>query len=145
MNSMVATIKNYNSIQEIAESLDKELAETKSALGDNLRKLDEIRTLAEKTKKIREIVMKLAGKKNINGENLGEIDLNGLKIVLDANAFHELTAIEEAVRSQQEYLLDLQKARDALQPLEKLGDTEGLQFIVVEKHKVPQRILLKGF
>ncbi len=142
---MVATIKNYNSIQEITESLDKELAETKSVLGDYLRKLDEIRTLAENSKKIREIVVKLAGKKNINGENLGEIELNGLKIVLDANAFHELTAIEEVVRSQQEYLLVLQKAREAIQPLGQLGDTEGLQFIVVEKQGVPQRILLKGF
>jgi hypothetical protein len=141
---MVATIKNYNSIQEIAESLDKEIAEAKSALGDYLRKLDEIRTLAEKTKKIRETIIKLAGKKNMNGENLGEIDLNGLHIVLDANPFHELTVIEEAVRSQQEYLLVLQKAREALQPLKQLGDTEGLQFIVVENDKVPQRILLKG-
>ena len=48
---MVATIKNYNSIQEIADSLVKEIAEAQSAFGDYLRKLDEIRTLAEKTKK----------------------------------------------------------------------------------------------
>jgi acetate kinase len=142
---MATKIKNYNSIQEIAENLDKELAETKSVLGDYLRKLDEKRTLAENSKKIREIVMKMAGKKNGNVENLGEIELNGLKIVLDANAFHELTAIEDVVRSQQEHLLVLQKAREALQPLGQLGDTEGLEFIVVENEGIPQRILLKGF
>jgi acetate kinase len=142
---MATKIKNYNSIQEIAENLDNELAETKSVLGDYLRKLDEKRTLAENSKKIREIVVKLAGKKNANVENFGEIELNGLKIVLDANAFHELTAIEDVVRSQQKYLLVLQKAREALQPLGQLGDTEGLQFIVLENKGIPQRILLKGF
>ena len=32
-------------------------------LGEYLRRLDEIRTLAEKSKKVRDVVMKLAGKK----------------------------------------------------------------------------------
>ena len=44
---MVIQIKEYNSAQAIAEGLDKELSETKSLLGEYLRRLDEIRTLAE--------------------------------------------------------------------------------------------------
>ena len=60
---MVTKIKEYTSAQAIAESLDKELSETKSVLGEYLRRLDEIRTLAEKSKKVRDVVMKLAGKK----------------------------------------------------------------------------------
>ena len=60
---MVTQIKEYNSAQAIAEALDKELSETKSVLGEYLRRLDEIRNLAEKSKKVREVVMKLAGKK----------------------------------------------------------------------------------
>ena len=59
---MVTQIKEYTSAQAIAEALDKELSETKSVLGEYLRRLDEIRTIAEKSKKIREVVMKLAGK-----------------------------------------------------------------------------------
>jgi hypothetical protein len=142
---MVAAIKSYHSVEEISETIDKEIADTKSALGDYLRKLDEIRTLAEKSKKIREIVMKLAGKKTGHSENLGEIEVEGLKIVLDANASHELTAIEDAVRSHQEYLQVLQNAREGLKSLEQLGDTEGLEFMVVENQRVPTRILLKAF
>ena len=142
---MVIAIKTYNSVEEIAQTLDKEIVETKSALGDYLRKLDEVRNLAEKSKKVREIVMKLAGKKNGHNEDLGEIEVGDLKIVLDANATHELTAIEDAVRSHQEYLLVLQKAREALKSLDQLGDTEGLKFIVLEKQGVPERILLKSF
>src|SRR4030042_1541654 len=90
---MVVQIKEYTSAQAIAEGLDKELSETKSLLGEYLRKLDEIRTLAEKSKKIREVVLKLAGKKPTT-ENPSEITVGTLNIILDANPFHELTAIE---------------------------------------------------
>ena len=110
---MVVEIKEYGSAELIAEKLDKEIGDTKSTLGEYLRRLDEIRNLAEKSKKIREVVMKLAGKKQAT-ESMGEIAVGELDIVLDANPFHELTAIESVVRSHQERLLVLQKAREAL-------------------------------
>jgi hypothetical protein len=139
---MVTQIKEYNSAQAIAEALDQQLSETKSILGENLRKLDEIRTVAEKSKKVREVVMKLAGKKSSN-DNPSEITIGNLNIILDANAFHELTAIESVVRSHQERLLTLQKARDALKWLDQLGDTEGLKYLVLENEGIPERILFK--
>jgi len=86
--------------------------------------------------------MKLAGKK-ASTESLGEITIGNLSIVLDANPFHELTAIEEVVRSHQERLLVLQKTREALKWLDQLGDTEGLKYLVVENDGVPERILFK--
>ena len=140
---MVTQIKEYTSAQAIAEALDQELSETKSILGEYLRKLDEIRTLAEKSRKVREIVMKLAGKKAPT-ESQSEITVGTLNIVLDANPFHELTAIESVVRSHQERLLVLQKVREALKWLDQLGeDTEGLKYLVVEDDGVPERILFK--
>jgi hypothetical protein len=139
---MVTQIQEYNSAQAIAESLDKELSETKSVLGEYLRRLDEIRTLAEKSKKVREVVMKLAGKK-VAVENPSEITVGTLNIILDANAFHELTAIESVVRSYQERLLVLQKVREALKWLDQLGDTEGLKYLVLEDEGIPERILFK--
>jgi hypothetical protein len=139
---MVVEIKEYASAEEIAETLDKEISDTKSTLGEYLRRLDDIRALAEKSKKIHEVVMKLAGKKAA-AESLGEISIGSLNIVLDANPFHELTAIEEVVRSHQERLLVLQKAREALKWLDQIGDTEGLKYLVVETDGVPERILFK--
>jgi len=139
---MVVEIKEYASAEEIAETLEKEISETKSTLGEYLRRLDDIRALAEKSKKIREVVMKLAGKKAAT-ESLGEITIGNLSIVLDANPFHELTAIEEVVRSHQERLLVLQKTREAMKWLDQLGDTEGLKYLVVENDGVPERILFK--
>jgi hypothetical protein len=139
---MVVKIKEYASAEEIADTLEKEITDTKSMLGEYLRRLDDIRALAEKSKKIREVVMKLAGKKAA-AESLGELTIGNLNIVLDANPFHELTVIEEVVRSHQERLLVLQKAREALKWLDQLGDTEGLRYLVVEDDGVPERILFK--
>jgi hypothetical protein len=139
---MVTQIKEYTSAQAIAEALDKQLSETKSILGEYLRKLDEIRTLAEKSKKVREIVLKLAGKKTPT-ESQTEITVGTLNIVLDASPLHELTAIESVVRSHQERLMVLQKVREALKWLDQLGDTEGLKYLVVEDEGVPERILFK--
>jgi len=139
---MVVEIKEYTSAEEIAENLESKISETKSTLGEYLRRLDDIRSLAEKSKKIREVVMKLAGKKAVT-ESLGELSIGNLSIVLDANPFHELTAIEEVVRSNQEKLLVLQKAREALKWMDQLGDTEGLRYLVVENDGMPERILFK--
>jgi hypothetical protein len=136
-------IKNYDSVKDIADTLEKEISETKSSLGEYLRKLDEIRTFAEKSKRVREIVMKMSGKKTGANDSMGELEIGGLKIILDANAFHQLTAIESAVRSHQERLMVLQKASEGLKSLDQIGDTEGLNFIVLENHGVPERILLK--
>jgi hypothetical protein len=140
---MVTQLREYNSAQAIADALDKDLSETKSLLGEYLRRLDEIRTLAEKSKKVREVIMKLAGKKTSSADTPGEITVGTLNIILDANAFHELTAIESVVRSHQERLLVLQKVRDALKWLDQLGDTEGLKYLVLEDEGIPERILFK--
>ena len=88
---MVTQIKEYTSTQAITEALDQQLSQTKTILGENLRRLDEIRTKAENSKKIREVVMKLSGKK-ATAESQSEITVGGLEIVLDANPFHVLTA-----------------------------------------------------
>jgi hypothetical protein len=139
---MVVELKEYESAVDIAKAMDKDISRTKSILGEYLRRLDSIRNLAERSKKIREVVFKLAGKKSAQ-ESLGEITVGDLNVVLDANPFHELTAIEQVVRSQQDRLLVLQKARDALNWVDQIGDTEGLKYIVLESDGVPERILLK--
>jgi len=139
---VVVEIKEFGSVEEIEEALDKQISETKSELGEYLRRLDEIRSLAEKTKKVRQVVMKLAGKK-VDAERLGEITVDNVNVVLDASPYDELIALESVVRSHQERLLKVQKAREGLKPLDELGDTEGVKFLIVENDGVPERILLK--
>jgi hypothetical protein len=139
---MVVELKEYESAIDIAKAMDDDISKTKSVLGEYLRRLDSIRNLAERSKKIREVVFKLAGKKS-GQSSLGEINVGDLSVILDANPFHELTAIEQVVRSQQDRLLVLQKAREALNWIDQIGDTEGLKYLVLESDGVPERILLK--
>ena len=139
---MVVKLKEYESAVDIAKAMDDDISKTKSILGEYLRRLDSIRNLAERSKKIREVVFKLAGKKSAQN-SLGEITVGDLSVILDANPFHELTAIEQVVRSQQDRLLVLQKAREALNWVDQIGDTEGLKYLVLENDGVPERILLK--
>ena len=139
---MFAGIVEYGSPEEIAEHIDKEIAHTKSALGEYLRQLDEVRGVAEKSKKLHDIVAKVSGKKQPK-ENPQQIDVNGLAIVLDATSLHELEALETVLRSHQQRLLALQKAKEALESLDPLGDTEGMRILVLEREGVPEQILLK--
>ena len=139
---MVVDLKEYESATEIAASLDSEITRVKSILGEYLRRLDDIRALAERSKKIREMVLKLAGKRG-GEERIGEINVGDLNIVLDAGPFHELTAIEKVVRSQQDRLTLLQKARESLDWLDEIEDTDGITYLVLERDGAPEKVLLK--
>jgi hypothetical protein len=139
---MVVDLKEYESAAEIAANLDSEITRVKSTLGEYLRRLDDIRALAERSKKIREMVLKLAGKRGVE-EKLGEINVGDMNIVLDAGPFHELTAIEKVVRSQQDRLTLLQKARESLDWLDEIEETDGITYLVLERDGAPEKVLLK--
>jgi hypothetical protein len=135
-------IKEYGSATQIEEHIDKEIAATKSALGEYLRQMDDVRGAAERSKRLYDIVSKATGKKQ-SMEKQDQIAVNGLEIVLDATPLNQLTVIESVVRSHQQRLLTLQKAKDALKTLDQAGDTEGILYLVLEREGIPEQILLK--
>ncbi len=135
-------ISEYSSVSEISESIEKELAETKSALGGYLRQLDDRRAVAEKTQRIYNVVAKVADKMP-SKTNPNSVDLGSLEVVVDATVLNELTAIENVVQSHQKRLIALQKAREALKTLDQAGDTEGIKYLAIEKDGIPEQILLK--
>jgi len=139
---MVIELRTYDSPTGIIEAVDSEIVRTKSTLGEYLRRLNEIRSLAEKSRKIREVFFKLAGKRETQ-ENFNELTIGNLDIVLDADSWSELTAVEEAVRSQQERLLELQKAREALKWIDQIGNIEGFKYIVLENNGIQKKILIR--
>jgi hypothetical protein len=56
-------IVEHGSAVEIAEKIDREIAATKTALGEYLRQLDDVRSVAEKSKRLHDVVAKVSGKK----------------------------------------------------------------------------------
>lgn len=137
---MVVNLKEFDSATEIVKAVDHEITETKNTLNGHLRRLEGIRALAEKSKRIREIVSKIAGKRTIIES---EVSIGGIGLILDAKSVHELAAIEEVARSQQEKLVALQRAREGLKWADQIGETEGFKFLVLEKDGVPVKILLR--
>lgn len=138
---MVVGLKEFDSATEIVKAIDQEITETKNTLNGYLRRLEDLRAFAEKSKRIREIVFKFAGKKAI--AEVAEVSVSGINVILEAKAVHELVAIEEVVRSQQEKLVALQKAREGLKWADQIGETEGVKFLVLEKNAVPEKILFR--
>lgn len=139
---MAVELRTYNSPTEIIEAIESEIVQTVSTLGGYLRRLDEIRSLAEKSRKIREIVFNFAGKKETQ-DNFNELTIGSLDIVLDANSWNELAAIKEAVRSQEERLLELQKAREAIKWVNQIGNIDGFKYLVLENDRVQKKILIQ--
>ncbi len=143
---MTIEVKNYNSINDLISALDEEVARSKSQLGEYLRKFDEIRFLAERSRRLRETLLKAVGSKErqtmVDGVKVGE-----LTVVLDVRPEHELTVLEEAVKSYQERILTLQKSRESLKGFEmareEAEDVKGIICTVLENSGIPQKILVK--
>jgi hypothetical protein len=131
-------IKEYSSAVEITEKIEKEMAETKSSLGEYLRQLDDKRSVAEKAQRLHDVFTKIANKKEAK-ENTNQIEVNGLEIVLDATALNELTAIESVVKSHQQRLMALQQAQEALKALDQVSDTEGIRYLALERDGIPDK------
>ena len=133
-------IKEFTSFMEVTETLDKEISNTKSMLSKYLSRLDEVRHSAENLKKLHSTLSKVVGRKALK-ESLGEINVEDMTFVLDASPLDELNALESVVRSYQEWLSSLQKARESLEAFNELGDTDGLKIQLVEANGVPETIL----
>lgn len=134
-------IKDYSSFAQLSQLINNEISRTKSKLGKYLLQIDKKKSLAEKSRKIRAAVFKLADR-NQAEEDQGEFEINDLQIILDATPRHEIEALESVVKSQQDRLHYLQKTRTALKELDQLGEIQGVRFFVVEKYGVPEKILL---
>ena len=141
LESEFMTIKDYSSFSQLSENINREISRTKSKLGEYLLQIDNKTVLAEKSQRILNMVSKMTGKQQSN-ENQSELSINGLQVVLDATPRHELEVLENVVKSQQDRLFHLQKTKKAIKELDQLGEIQGINFFVVEKHGIPEKILL---
>lgn len=136
---MTVSLKEFGSASEILKFVDQATTDTKNALNGYMHKLEGIRELAEKSRKIREVICKYAGKRSTSES---EVSVSGVNVIFDAKLVHELSVLEEAVHGQQERLIELQRARENLKWADQIGDTEGVRFTVFEKDGVPKKILI---
>lgn len=123
----LAEIKEYGSTLQITEKIDKEIATTKTTLGEYLRQLDYVRYIAA----------------SAIGKKREQIDVNGFEIVVDATPPNELTAMESVVKSYSQRLTTLKMAKESLKQLEQFSGLEGVKYLVLEREGIPERVLVK--
>jgi hypothetical protein len=134
-------INEFTSYMEVTKTLDKEISDTKSMLSKYLSRLDGVRHRAENLKKLRSTLSKVVGRKALK-QSSGEINVEDMTIVLDASPLDEMNALESVVRSYQERLSSLKKARESLDSFNELGDTDGMKIQLVEANGIPETILI---
>jgi len=138
-------LKVFRSFDELLRYIDGEIAR----LSDKLNKLSgyhaKLKDKAEKIKRLEETISKIVGEST---PQMREIDLMGVKVVVDARAVDEIRVLEEVLMSIEDVLNALRKAKKVLEPLAKTLASpdkaiEGIDILVETLNGIPIRILLR--
>jgi hypothetical protein len=133
--------KAFNTPDELKKFLDDEIGRIRTLLGDYLRRLEENRIKAERLKKAQEAIVKLAGEKQVASFEGREIDLSGLRVLVNPSLRQETEVLEDVVKSLQDKLNIIQKIRKALDPLASFE--EGIVTITtVMSDNIPVKIMI---
>jgi len=135
---MALTVSIFNSATDFTKYIEQTISETKSALGLQMSKIEEIRKKYEKTKKRYDTLKKLTGGKTDILKDTKQLDVAGFKVLVNPTADYELKLWEEAIESMQQKLQSFEKARE-LFPV--LGD-ETMKIGMVLNDGLPTGFML---
>ncbi|RLF12093.1 MAG: hypothetical protein DRJ69_01210 [Thermoprotei archaeon] len=144
-NTVAYDLKVFRSFDELLKYLDGEIAR----LTDRLNKLSgyytRLKEKAERIRQLEEAISKIVGE---SPPPIREIDLMGVKVVVDARAIDEMKVLEEVLTSTEDVLNAMKKARKVLEPLAKSlstprGGLEGIDILVETLNGIPIRVLLR--
>jgi uncharacterized coiled-coil DUF342 family protein len=134
---MAIAVTVYNSAPEFKDYVEKTIAQTKEALGEHMKSIEEIRKKYEKTKKRYDTLKKLTGKAEV-AKDTKQLDVGGFKVLVNPTADYELTLMEEAITSLQEKLNLFEKAKEMFPAL----IDESMKVGVVLNDGVPTGFML---
>jgi len=129
----------FKNMDELFKYIDDEINRVRNLLSEYFRRLDELRIKVERIKKLEKSISSIAGGA-IKSSGGKEIDLMGIKVVIDPSYEQEANFIEEAAKSLQDRLTVLQKIRKAIEPLSTIEDAD---IEVLMMNGVPVRIHLR--
>ncbi|RLF19915.1 MAG: hypothetical protein DRJ68_05475 [Thermoprotei archaeon] len=129
----------FKNIEEVFKYLDDEINRIRTLLSDYFKRLDELRVKVERIKKLEKSIASISGGPIKSGEGK-EIDLMGIKVVIDPSYEQEVAFIEEAAKSLQDRLTVLQKIRKAIEPLSTIEEAD-IEVLVM--NGVPVRIHIR--
>ncbi len=128
--------------EDLLRYIDRKITELTRRLAELHKAYNDIKIKAEKYIKLEELFSELFGKEVLN---IREIDLRGIKIVMDARPTDELKVYEEVISSLQDKIEALERIeKEVIVPLvSKLRELKGVSLIVELSNDIPSRILIK--
>jgi len=138
---LVTEIKVFRTPGELINVLDNEIERIKTLLEQYMGMLDEQKAKIEKLQRLSESLGKLFGKTPTLVASQ-EVDVMGLKFVVNPSPHQEVETLEEIVKNLNDKLIVLQKIKKAVESLGMTMDAE-LNLTVSIVNDIPTRIMLK--
>jgi prefoldin subunit 5 len=135
---MSVVIREFSSVNELLKFLDDEIANYRRALGEMLKRLEELRVRAEQEKKLRSVLAKLGLPES---QTQNEVALRNIRIVVNPSASQELAALEQAVESLNNRLTQLMAIRKEVEILSNIDVEVKIALVYVDN--MPRIILLR--
>jgi len=107
-------IREFTGFNKFIRALDEDLANLRKALGELLRKLEEVRVRAESEKALRNAFAKL-GTSAVTQPQNNIINLKTVRIVINPTAEQELLSLEQAAEALNNKVMQLQAIRKELE------------------------------
>ncbi|NWG09901.1 MAG: hypothetical protein HXX80_06330 [Nitrososphaerales archaeon] len=134
-------IRAFDTPENLKKFLEEEISKLRSLLGDYLRRLEEIRLKADRMKKAHDALSKIAGEKQMPSFEGREVDLTGMKVLVNPSPKQETEVVEDLVKALQGKLDALQKIRKAIDPLTTFeGGIVTISAVLVDN--VPIRLMV---
>jgi len=134
-------IREFGSFKDLTGYIDSQIAQYRKVFGDLIRAVEDLRARVERQKRILEVIAKLSpGAQVSGGEGSFQVDLKGVKVMVNPSPVQELEAMERAL---EEINAKITRLTNLRKDLEGLGTLEGGRITVYLKDDVPEVIILK--
>jgi len=134
-------IREFGSFKDLIGYVDSQIAQYRKVFGDLIRAVEDLRARVERQKRILEVIAKLSPGAQVSGaEGSFQVDLRGVKVIVNPSPVQELEAMERAL---EEINAKITRLTNLRKDLEGLGTLEGGRITVYLKDDVPEVIILK--
>jgi len=130
----------FDSVRDMLEYLSNEISKTKTLLGDLLRRVEEDKAKADIMNQIESLLAEVAGRPARPPE--AQLELGGIKIYINPSPKAELDLLLDVLRSVQQRVVQLERAKKSLEPLSKI-EGAGIKVTLILENGVPKHVLIK--
>ena len=132
----------FDKPEGLLEYVSRRISELENTLRELNERYTEVKIRAERLLEIEKLFNEILG---VKLSNIREMDIKGVRVVMDARPTDEVKVYEEVIASLQERIDVLKRIhREVISPLvERLKTYENISFIVEVSNDIPTRILIR--